>query len=161
MRAARPKQPCALAGVGRRGRHSHCSSRSAARPLAAGVGALQLQEAPGEQAALDGPEQGQQHGASLPLGTCEHQQFTLREADRGRFHGGGRAQDMGTGTRSRQPSPAQSCPRFKCDREKRQVKATLSPSRSPEASRMVFTISSLPFCPLRVSSYQQPPLSYA
>lgn len=36
MRAARPKQPCALAGVGRRGRHSHCSSRSAARPLAAG-----------------------------------------------------------------------------------------------------------------------------
>lgn len=64
---------------------------------------------------------------------------------------------MGTGM----PSPAQSCPRFKCDREKRQVKAPLSPSRSPEASRMVFTVSSLPFCPLGVSSYQRPPLSYA
>lgn len=42
------------------------------------VCALQLQVAPGEQAALDRPEQGEEHRANLRLGLVEHQQFTLQ-----------------------------------------------------------------------------------
>lgn len=42
------------------------------------VHALQLQVAPGKQAALDGPEQGEEHRANLPLGPIEHQQLTLQ-----------------------------------------------------------------------------------
>ena len=42
-----------------------------------GVRALQLQVAPGQQAALDRPEQGEEHRARLPLGPTEHQQLTL------------------------------------------------------------------------------------
>lgn len=49
--------------------------------LGSGVRALQLQVAPGEQAALDRPEQGGEHRARLPLSAVDHQQLTL--------HGGG------------------------------------------------------------------------
>lgn len=42
------------------------------------VRALQLQVAPREQAALDGPEQGEEHRVNLPLGPIEHQQLTLQ-----------------------------------------------------------------------------------
>ena len=42
------------------------------------VCALQLQVAPGEQAALDRPEQGEEHRANFCLGPVEHQQFTLQ-----------------------------------------------------------------------------------
>lgn len=42
--------------------------------------ALELQEAPGEQAALHRPEQGEEHGANLPMGPTEHQQLTLQES---------------------------------------------------------------------------------
>lgn len=51
------------------------------------VRALQLQVAPGEQAALDGPEQGEEHRAHLPLGPIEHQQLTLQgRRQTGRAH---------------------------------------------------------------------------
>lgn len=46
------------------------------------VHALQLQVAPGEQAALDRPEQGEEHRADLPLGPIEHQQLTLQGGDK-------------------------------------------------------------------------------
>lgn len=42
------------------------------------VRALQLQVAPGQQTALDRPEQGEEHRANLRLGLVEHQQFTLQ-----------------------------------------------------------------------------------
>lgn len=42
------------------------------------VCALQLQVAPGEQAALDRPEQGEEHRADFCLGPVAHQQFTLQ-----------------------------------------------------------------------------------
>lgn len=44
------------------------------------VRALELQEAPGEQAALHRPEQGEEHRANLPMGPAEHQQLTLQES---------------------------------------------------------------------------------
>lgn len=40
--------------------------------------ALQLEVAPGEQAALDRPEEGEENRANLRLGLVEHQQFTLQ-----------------------------------------------------------------------------------
>lgn len=62
------------------------------------VRALQLQVAPGEQAALDGPEQGEEHRAHLPLGPTQHQQLTLPGGDKEEVLPQGHAQDTATGT---------------------------------------------------------------
>lgn len=54
-------------------------SEVAGKILGSRVRALQLQVAPGEQAALDRPEQGGQHRAHLPLSSINHQQLTLHK----------------------------------------------------------------------------------
>lgn len=93
-------------GLGHRGLKLTLVNQVGGSTSDCGVRALQLQVAPGEQAALDGPEQGEQHRASLPVGPREHQQSTLKEADGENVHGKGRTQNTGMGILGQQMSLA-------------------------------------------------------
>lgn len=150
-----PKQLCVLAGSGRRGWHSHCSSRSAARPLATGSALFSCRKHHESRLPWTAQNRDSSTDPASPRAPVSTSSSHCEKQTENVFTVG-----AGTDTRARQSSPAQSCPCFKCDQEKKQVKAPLSPSRFPEASRMVFTVSSLPFCPFGVSSYRRPPLSY-